>query len=293
MTVALLSWAFAVLTCKPWRVRLVHDADAVMSFCLLVILLCGALVTDPVTSSAWDGATQFSLIFFCSLFLGLLVPIVIGLKNKFFRRKKYDFFLCHHKGGGGALARWVQMLLTQRTNGDIFLDSDCLEDLENIFDMVKSDTKNVLVLLTKDTLRRMWCAGEIASAFKNEVNVIKLVCDDFVEFSDDFFTEELPQYFSAEQLADLANGGISFQDIESAYRQLATIPSVPFPRDGSVADQMAAVKEVTHNSVGLNLNFLNNVCSGLPTLLTGSRNPQGFDKVNPDHKENLVKAEPV
>jgi len=74
--------------------------------------------------------------------------------------------------------------------------------------------------------------------------MVRLVCSDFVEFNDAFFTEELPQYFRAEQLAELAKGGISYEDIESAYRHLATVPSIAFPRDGSIVDQMEAVKRV-------------------------------------------------
>jgi hypothetical protein len=90
-------------------------------------------------------------------------------------------------------------------------------------------------------------------------------------------------------LADLADGGVSYEDIESAYRHLATVPSVPFPRDGSVADQMAAIKEVMNNSTGLNLKLLNRMASGLPTILTANRpNHKGLDKVTP-----VVKMEPV
>eukprot|EP00746_Dinoflagellata_sp_MGD_P124788 gnl/MRDRNA2_/MRDRNA2_59417_c0_seq1.p1 gnl/MRDRNA2_/MRDRNA2_59417_c0~~gnl/MRDRNA2_/MRDRNA2_59417_c0_seq1.p1 ORF type:complete len:1726 (-),score=278.04 gnl/MRDRNA2_/MRDRNA2_59417_c0_seq1:251-4669(-) len=273
MSVVLLMWTYAELSQKPWRVKLVSMADSVMSFCLLVILLCGALVIDPAANSANDSTSTFLIFFFCSLFLGLLVPIIAGLKKAMSKQKCYDFFLCHHKGGGGAHARWVQMLLGERTNGEIFLDSDCLEDLENIFDMVKSDTKNVVVLLTRETLRRMWCAGEIASAFKNGVNVVKLVCSDFEEFSSTFFTEELPHYFSDEQLAELANGGLSYEDIESAYRRLAELPSVPFPRDGSVADQMQAIKKLMDNSVGLSVKFSDLMPTNfhlLPNLLQGS-----------------------
>merc|ERR1719271_1991951 len=55
MSVVLLLWAYAELSWQPWRVTLVGVADSTMSFCLLVILLCGALLIDPVENSAWDG----------------------------------------------------------------------------------------------------------------------------------------------------------------------------------------------------------------------------------------------
>jgi hypothetical protein len=119
----------------------------------------------------------------------------------------------------------------------------------------------------------MWCAGEIASAVKNGVNVVKLVCSDFAEFGGAFFTAELPNYFSAEQLAELANGGISYEDIEAAYRHLAMLPSVPFPRHGSIVEQMEAVKQVVNNSVGLSSKFSNLMPTNfeaLPNLLPGA-----------------------
>jgi len=299
MSVVLLLWAYAELSWQPWRVKLVGVADSTMSFCLLVILLCGALVIDPVENSAWDGTSQFLVFFFSCLFLGLLVPISAGLKKLLYKRKRYDFFLCHHKGGGGAHARWVEMLLRQQTNGEIFLDSDCLEDLENIFDMVKSDTKNVLVLLTQETLQRMWCAGEIASAWKNGVNIVKLVCGDFVEFNDAFFSEQLPQYFREEQLAELAKGGISYEDIESAYRHLATVPSVAFPRDGSIADQMEAAKKVVRKCAGLQLSdhVPAQFSTWLPTLLGRQISRQDVAAHSPDgimkklSQKNCVKFE--
>merc|ERR1711924_267471 len=97
----------------------------------------------------------------------------------------------------------------------------------------------------------------------------------------DFFTEELPHYFSAEQLAELANGGIGYEDIEAAYRHLAMLPSVPFPQNGSVVEQMEAVKQVVNNSVGLSSKFSNLMptnCPALPNLLPGASPADGTIK---------------
>jgi len=43
------------------------------------------------------------------------------------------------------------------------LDCDQLENLDILFDVVRSSTKNVVVVLTPELLKRVWCAGEIAT----------------------------------------------------------------------------------------------------------------------------------
>ena len=45
----------------------------------------------------------------------------------------------------------------------VFLDCDQLENLDILFDVVRSSTKNVVVVLTPELLKRVWCAGEIAT----------------------------------------------------------------------------------------------------------------------------------
>ena len=47
----------------------------------------------------------------------------------------------------------------------IFLDSDQLEELDLIFETVRSNTKNLVVLLTKMILTRPWCIGWLVCLF--------------------------------------------------------------------------------------------------------------------------------
>merc|ERR1719442_179109 len=50
--------------------------------------------------------------------------------------KPYQYFLCHHKAGAGALARLLKITL-QRKDVHVFLDSDNLTDLDDLFGHVR------------------------------------------------------------------------------------------------------------------------------------------------------------
>lgn len=39
------------------------------------------------------------------------------------------------------------------------------------------DSENVVVLMTGETLKRMWCAAEIASAWAAQTNIVLVSCD--------------------------------------------------------------------------------------------------------------------
>merc|ERR1719210_1006613 len=95
-------------------------------------------------------------------------------------KKMFGIFLCHHKGGGGVLARFIKLAMRRSTNAEIFLDSDNLEDLDVLFDIVRTQVQNHVVLLTSELLKRIWCAGEIVTAVANNVPIVPVACDDYV-----------------------------------------------------------------------------------------------------------------
>merc|ERR1712137_720387 len=81
-------------------------------------------------------------------------------------QRRYDYMICHHKAEAGAQARLLKMHLCIKDRLRVFLDSDNLTDLDTLLDTVKSKVRQVIVYLTRETLRRPWCAGEIVSAFQ-------------------------------------------------------------------------------------------------------------------------------
>jgi len=102
--------------------------------------------------------------------------------------RRFLLFLCHHKAGGGVLARWLHLLAEKQTGIPIFLDSDFLDDLERIFDIVKEDVDVVVALLTQLTLTRMWCAGELATACLHGVTSIAVIAESIEEPDAGFFS---------------------------------------------------------------------------------------------------------
>ena len=63
---------------------------------------------------------------------------------------------------------------------------------------------------------RMWCAGEIVTAYKNQVLTVPLMCDGYTP-PDDEFLEHLEEVWTAQQRQILSFHGISMEDVQQAY----------------------------------------------------------------------------
>ncbi|CAE7190230.1 unnamed protein product [Symbiodinium microadriaticum] len=90
----------------------------------------------------------------------------------------------------------------EHSSTNVFLDSDQLEDLDLIFNTIRATTKSVVVVLTPELLKRMWCAGEIVTAFKNNIATVPLVCDGYSQLTDDDI-EEIPSVWTSQQKQSL------------------------------------------------------------------------------------------
>ena len=49
--------------------------------------------------------------------------------------------------------------------------------------MVQCQTKTMVVVQTPELLKRVWCAGEIATAYKSKIPTIPLICDGYRRLS--------------------------------------------------------------------------------------------------------------
>eukprot|EP00913_Durusdinium_trenchii_P035761 g33462.t1 len=125
---------------------------------------------------------------------------------------RYGVFLSHHKLGAGSLARWFKMMMADTISNRVFLDSDDVNKLDSILD------ENVVVLITSETLKRMWCAAEIASAWHSNTNIVLVTCDG--NDIDEDVIHMVPGLWNDEQEATLVNCGISVDMVVEAYRGL-------------------------------------------------------------------------
>ncbi|CAE8718953.1 unnamed protein product, partial [Polarella glacialis] len=228
----------------PWRTDLASICDvAIYSILVVLLLATGPLITPN------ESDNLVLPILMCVLALSVIFAVVvattIAMLQRHRQRNLYGAFLCHHKGGAGVLARFIKMAAAAHTNDQMFLDSDNLEDLDTLFNIVRSETKNVIVIMTPEVLKRIWCAGEIATAFNNGIHILPVICDDLEMPSERDF-ESILELWTQEQLYTVGALGITVESIMDSYRHLRTLPFVSMPRFGNITEQGNVVIDIVH-----------------------------------------------
>ncbi|CAK9112002.1 Metabotropic glutamate receptor 8, partial [Durusdinium trenchii] len=248
----ILLYLLAVTYVQPWVTDLANFGDCFLSAGLMFFLLIASFLVDgnDTRTRTVIGIILMFLVLTIATVLGLLV--LRALYKKFFPGKMYDMFLCHHKAGAGVLCRWLKSELLRQTNGHVkvFLDSDELEGLADIGDLVKSQSETLVIVASKLILTRPWCAVEICSGVANKVKIVVLKCSDF-SFYDDAGFRTLREGWSSSDLLIFAQNSIDPSIIEESYQVLPSKPVVDFnafaPEDG----QTAAVAELLPHAASL------------------------------------------
>merc|ERR1719291_262439 len=190
-------------------------------------------------------------IFFTIVML-IVLGAIIGIAGLLFWRSVqpgvvYAAFLCHHKVGCGVGARLMKLELENQLSSPVFLDSDNLEDLDTLLDTVRCEVRNLVVLLTDQTLSRPWCAGEIGIAFTNRVRMIPVAVDNYEDVPEDELTvENIGARWSPEQFAPCQCNGVSLEIVRQAYVYLQSLSKVPCHRVASCMsdDALATMKAI-------------------------------------------------
>eukprot|EP00930_Biecheleria_cincta_P015195 TRINITY_DN12760_c0_g1_i3.p1 TRINITY_DN12760_c0_g1~~TRINITY_DN12760_c0_g1_i3.p1 ORF type:complete len:1977 (-),score=290.77 TRINITY_DN12760_c0_g1_i3:289-5610(-) len=211
----------------PWRGRAANYLDGAFSCGLLMLLTGGSMLAPMNKGHAEDTLKGFAIVIVGLAFaLGLAAMSVIGY-TVFFPPKRYAIFLSHHKGGAAVQARWMKEILKDKVSGKIFLDSDELDSLDLIFSVVAEQSKTFVLLLSAETLSRMWCAGEIVSAHRYHIPIVLVTTASYVDPKDEWI-EQVGTLWTPQQLSDLSKFGIEVPDIQAAYRYLRTLGKIPF-----------------------------------------------------------------
>lgn len=141
-------------------------------------------------------------------------------------RRKFEYFLCHHKGGAGAFARLLKLEFRDELPPDkkVWIDCDDLQNLEMLFDYVGSQSETVVVLLSKELLHRPWCMGELVTAHRQQprVRMVPIVFPDFEKPSDEF----IDNYASIVDITCLGPHGISVENIRAMQLWLRDLESI-------------------------------------------------------------------
>eukprot|EP00416_Gambierdiscus_australes_P023823 CAMPEP_0171065560 /NCGR_PEP_ID=MMETSP0766_2-20121228/6914_1 /TAXON_ID=439317 /ORGANISM="Gambierdiscus australes, Strain CAWD 149" /LENGTH=472 /DNA_ID=CAMNT_0011521671 /DNA_START=11 /DNA_END=1429 /DNA_ORIENTATION=- len=214
-----------------------------MNVMLIMAVVSVGPIMDVNALNARAAISWYVMVCTAALLVAAVVFLVAGLYNRFRPSLRYGAFLCHYKAGAGALARQIKMLLQFRTSSCIFLDSDELDDLERLFDIVRCDTWNLVVLLSGDVLTRVWCAGEIATACRNSVKMVPFSFDEF-EFPSDNDVSAIVKSWSQQEWNTLMVYDIDENAIQLAYSQLRELPRIQVCRSADRKAKNSAVQEL-------------------------------------------------
>lgn len=226
----------------PWRTAVANACELWSTIGLCVFMQVAAFFVGT------DGNENMLGIVLSGLIFGIIFFVVCVLTQAAYRRffPSLDFaaFLCHHKEAAGSLARFCKTQMEKESGQVIFLDSDQLDDIELIFEIVRAMTKNLVILQSKMVLTRPWCAGEITTAYGNKIPIIPVGLNDYEEPGEEFL-KELETRWSEQQKNHLLHFGIEMSKIRDAYLGLKEFSQITLDRFAPLSEQQLVLSDVT------------------------------------------------
>eukprot|EP00438_Fugacium_kawagutii_P021219 Skav201616 [mRNA] locus=scaffold152:1234360:1241265:+ [translate_table: standard] len=210
--------AVSVAYFKPWRSDLASHLDLLVSSVLLTVLILGALtVKDAEPNGPMILCTVCGSLVIFALITGTFYYVVYSIASKL--RKKYKFFLSHHRTASAGYARLLRMDL-KKLGFDAFIDSDNLTDLSRLFDYISNDTQTFVLLASPQVLTRKWCMGELVVARLAQVDAVLLTFPDF-EAPDKAFVQNYASIVP--EVKELAVFGLGLVEVQDTLRWLCGI----------------------------------------------------------------------
>lgn len=243
LNIALLTTLVGTARLLPWRTQLANISEIGANAGLVLFMQVSIFLVDVDETEGKEVLGTLLMLLAIIVFILLLGTVVFSLYRRLVPQKKYYVFLCHHKEGAGSLARYTKRRIEQETYKNVFLDSDQLEELDLIFNIVRADSKNLVILLTKMTLMRPWCAGEITTAKVNDITIVPVVCNDYAPPTEQSLAE-LDTLWSEEQKFQLATYGINMPMIKDSFRYVGKAESIELNRFAPVFQQEASISKV-------------------------------------------------
>jgi hypothetical protein len=121
-------------------------------------------------------------------------------------------------------------LIVGKTRKNVFIDSDDLKELDTLFDTVRCKLEHLVVYLTRDTLTRPWCTGEIVTAVIAPFVKITVVTTESFVAPGESQLMNLSTYIDMSGV-NLSQYSISEEMIRDAYNTLLgeDTPSIEMP----------------------------------------------------------------
>jgi len=235
LEVVLLVAFAAILYCLPWRVYEANLFDSLLcGGTLIIVCLISFFIAD--NQKSLDAIAWVSVALIAATMSLIPAGIAFALHMRFKRSKKpYKFFLCHHKAGAGSYARLLKLVLQegQRANMGVFLDSDNLDDLDYLFEYVRSATETLVAVCSGAIFTRPWCIGEMCNAHLKRVQTL-LVTLPSCQLPDNQYIAEIEH--AVENLQVLFENGITISIIRNTLNWIRDQPRIvtPFTVNDSV-----------------------------------------------------------
>eukprot|EP00439_Symbiodinium_sp_Y106_P002770 s2047_g1.t1 len=243
LAVILVSGLAIQVRVMPWRTSLANFIDALASASVSMLLVGSSLLMVLTTPDIGLLQTWVSLHLLATF--GIFAGVVLNYFRQWFRSKKYQVFISHHKGSAAALARWFKtcMLAQQRLQLKIFLDSDDLLSVDVLFDTVAHQTQSVILILTKEYFGRPFCMGEFVSAIQSGVPIVAVKCKDCETLNTELIVEHVRSMWKESHKALLSSMGITEDLVAKAIAHLQhnIIPVVDLDRSQSETEQVKVV----------------------------------------------------
>lgn len=249
--IILLFTGFPQAMLQPYRGLAPNVLEALVASCLTMLLLgAGFLLGAENREVVTNDLQIFFGIFIALGCLGFSITVCRQVFLRFFPDPRYFAFLSHHKGGCSVGARVMKIELERKLGKKCFLDSDNLDSLEVLLDIVRTSTNHVVLLLTSETLWRPWCAGEIAVAKKNHVPLVCVAYDDYTEPADSHLTtDSLSQRWTNSSFAAVALQGVTVEDVQHSYRVIRLMPKIQLRRVASFHNSLSDFEDVSVQAV--------------------------------------------
>jgi len=216
----------ASLIMQPWRTALMNFVDASLLSCIIFVVFLSMLFAKDADA---DLPTLSWLCLIVSLSGLCLIPLA-GLRSLIRRYVltivTYEYFLCHHKAGSGAYTRLLKLVIkSQKLPGDVFIDSDNLDNLDYLFDYIRHDTRNFVIVATELIFHRPWCMGEMTSARQSKLPAVCLSLPGAPEIKAAF----LAGWRDAIDVQLLTERGFSVQTLEDTLMWINDVHTIEVP----------------------------------------------------------------
>lgn len=234
---------------KPWRINLANQVEVMLTLALVLVLLIGTISSPPPSDMSTVGTVTLAIIVL--MLVALTLAHGKAVLDYFRPSPLYGFFLCYDKAGAGAFARMLQVSLQQHTARGLacYVESDHLANFDTLFDVLRSHTRNLVAVLTQDTLLCPRCAGEVYTGVVNHVNTIVLRCADFQV--PDLETEFISRFKYGD--SQLGRYEITLEQIVEAYKTLLAVPQILAPPRLVGCSFQEMVTAIAHQTKGLKM----------------------------------------